>query len=195
MSLSLRVSAALTCAALLAGCSGGASSTTGPLSSSSLAPLSVSQRQATLPASLAQPDATTQKIGIRLTGEKAHNNKIYGPVLGYFNGWVNKTMRSQIVVVNAGQNVVFKSIDTALPHTASFLGDASSSSAPWPVSFTGSATQSPAGTSIESTNFSTGTVSAGSKSLTYTTGVPGFYMFGCAFHYVTHTMRTIVVVQ
>jgi len=26
-------------------------------------------------------------------------------------------------------------------------------------------------------------------------GVPGFYMFGCAFHYVSHEMRDVIIVK
>jgi plastocyanin len=35
----------------------------------------------------------------------------------------------------------------------------------------------------------------GQKSLRYTTGLPGFYMFGCAFHYDGFGMRTVIIVH
>ncbi|HXW75959.1 MAG TPA: hypothetical protein VEJ20_00965 [Candidatus Eremiobacteraceae bacterium] len=132
-------------------------------------------------------------LGIRLNGETSITDKRYGFILGYFNG--KTSTKSEVVIVPHGEDIRFFNVDTSAPHTASFLGKATSKSAPFPSSFDGSATQSPAGTAIGTTNFSTGVLSPGSKSLVYTTGAPGFYMFGCAIHYNSNMMRTVIIVE
>src|ERR1700680_3433603 len=123
---------------------------------------------------------TTKKVGVRLTGEIKFNSPTYGTVLGYFKG--KTSINSQVVKLPAATNVVFYNVDTSKPHTASFLGNATSHGAPWPPTFNGSSTPSAAGTAIGTTNWSTGAMFPGKKSKTYTSGSPGFYMIGCAFH-------------
>jgi plastocyanin len=136
---------------------------------------------------------TSLTVGVRLETEKSKTSKKYGKVLGYFKG--TTSLKSQVVMLAASQNVVFENVDKELTHTASFLGDATKKAAPWPSSFNGSSTQSTAGTAIGTTNFSTGPLEPGKSSLVYTTGSPGFYMIGCAFHYDSSGMRTVVIVQ
>jgi len=138
-------------------------------------------------------EETIEPVGIRLTGESSINNPPYGFELGYFNGTASTT--SQTVVLHMGESVQFQNVDTTLHHTASFLGDASATGAPWPASFDGSSTASPAGTIISTTNFSTGTLQPGHKSRIYETGLPGFYMMGCFYHYNSNMMRTVIVVR
>ncbi|MBV9646351.1 MAG: hypothetical protein JO043_02695 [Candidatus Eremiobacteraeota bacterium] len=180
----------LAAAALLAGCSG--QSATMPAASSP---------QMAAPAMIPMTDhgfvtdalaAGTLKVGIRLSGEQPKTDKRYGKVLGYFKGKTSKV--SQVITLTANTNVQFFNVDS-FAHTASFLGDATNKSAPWPSSFNGSATQSSAGTPIGTTNFSTGPLNGGKASLVYTTGSPGFYMFGCAFHYDSFGMRTVIIVK
>jgi plastocyanin len=139
------------------------------------------------------PDAKKQIVGIRLTGESTGSSSEYGNVLGYFKG--KKSTTSEVVKLTAGDNVVFVSVEPSLPHTASFLGDASASGADWPTKFTGSSKASPAGTTLATTGFSTGTLDPGQKSAVYNAGSPGFYMFGCFYHYVPDQMRTVIIVQ
>ena len=140
------------------------------------------------------PDTTTvAKVGIRLTGESPFMSTRYGRVIGYFKGKTSLT--SQIVSLPANTAVRFFNVDSGLTHTASFLGDATQNMAPWPSSFDGSSTKSPAGTAIGTTNWSTGALLAGSHSALYTTGIPGFYMIGCAFHYNLDGMRTVIIVK
>ncbi len=135
----------------------------------------------------------TKAVGVRLTNEKTLNSKVYGKLLGYFNG--SKSTTTQVVVIKVGSKVVFHSVDGGHQHTASFLGDASKTGANFPKSFNGSSTQSPAGTDISTANFSTGTLNPNTNSLVYAANTPGYYMFGCAFHYGLFGMRDIIVVQ
>jgi plastocyanin len=172
-------------ASLLAGCAGGSTPSTPAQTGSGPMPQTIAFDEHL------RPDSTFT-VGVKLEGESAGKSKAYGAVLGYFKSGAKK---SAVVTIPLGSSVVFTNVDTALPHTGSLLGDASKKSAPWPSTFTGSGTQSAAGTDISATDFSTGTLSPGSSSLTYTANVPGFYMFGCAFHYVSHEMRDVIIVK
>ena len=136
---------------------------------------------------------STETVGINLTGQQAVKVRHYGNVLGYFPGATKAP--SAVVVIPVGSSVVFTNLDSGLPHTAALLGDATKKHANWPSSFTGGTTTSKAGTDISTTGFTTGTLNAGSTSATYAANVPGFYMFGCAFHYVSHGMRTVIIVK
>jgi plastocyanin len=135
----------------------------------------------------------TEAIGINLSGQVAKKVKHYGKVLGYFPGTTKTT--SQVIHIAVGSQVTFTSLDSALPHTAALLGDATKKHANWPATFTGGTTQSSAGTDISTVGFTTGTLEPGKTSLTYAANVPGFYMFGCMFHYVIDGMRTIIIVH
>jgi|SRR5215469_5025725 len=137
--------------------------------------------------------STAVAVGLRLTGESSFTSARYGVVLGYFKGKTSFT--SQVVSLPAATSVRFFNVDTSRPHTLSFLGDATRSGAPWPQNFNGSFNQSTAGTAIGTTGFSTGPLNPGTKSLLYTTGMPGFYMVGCYFHYNSNGMRTVIIVK
>jgi hypothetical protein len=132
-------------------------------------------------------------VGIRLEGENPFTSPAYGKVLGYFKGLTSTT--SEVISVQSGKVIKFRNVDPALEHTMSFLGDATSKSAPWPKTFTGSGTKSKAGTDIGTKDWSTGPLAPGTASLLYNTGAPGFYMVGCFFHYVSAGMRTVIIVQ
>jgi len=176
---------ALVAAPLFAGC-GGRMAASPPTAASATAATEIPFSEG------ASPDVT-QTVGVRLTGEKAFQSATYGKVLGYFKNRQSTT--SQVVTVSANSVVFFVNVDSSLSHTASFLGKATSQGASWPKPFNGSATASPAGTHIGTPKFSTGALAPGKASAMYNTGAPGFYMFGCAFHYDSSGMRTVVIVK
>ena len=130
---------------------------------------------------------------VRLTGEAPYNDPVYGTVLGYF--LTHNSQVSQVITVPAGADIIFFNKDPSLTHTVSFLGDATQNGAPWPPMFNGSSTQSPPYSWIGATNFSTGPIPPNGKSPPYETGFPGFYMIGCAYHYDSNGMRTIIIVR
>lgn len=136
-----------------------------------------------------------QIIGLNLSGELPENAPNYGSVLGYFNSTGSIEMTSQVVHITAALPTIFRNFDGALPHTASFLGNATVNGAMFPAHFNGSETSSAANSVISTANFSSGDLNPGSTSAVYNSGPPGFYMFGCAFHYDNHGMRTVVIVQ
>lgn len=139
-----------------------------------------------------QPDSA-QVVGVRLTGESSFHSNNYGTVLGYFRG--TKSLTSQVVSLTAATTVVFHNVDSSRPHTASFLGNATKNVAHFPALFNGGSVKSPAGSTLNSTKFSTGPLNPGSVSAKYNSGSPGFYMFGCAFHYDSNGMRTVIIVK
>jgi plastocyanin len=175
--------------AMLAGCAGGAG-TPSSTPAAQQAPMKIGFSDGGL-----EPAKKTKTfgVGIRLVNEKPDNDPTYGKLVGYFKG--AKSKKAHVVTIKVGENVVFTNVDGTLTHTGSFLGDASSQGANWPTEFNGSETASPAGTDISTTNFSTGPLSPGNSSAVYVANVPGFYMFGCAFHYDDAGMRDIIIVQ
>lgn len=176
-------------ALLLAGCSTHGSSASAPL----VQPPSQSVSNVGFSDNGIDISSSTVAVGMRLTGESSFTSKRYGVVLGYFKGKTSFT--SQVISLFASTPVRFFNVDTLHAHTLSFLGDATMNGAPWPQSFNGSFNQSSAGTAIGTTSFSTGILNPGTKSLLYTTGMPGFYMVGCYFHYNTNGMRTVIIVK
>jgi virginiamycin B lyase len=131
-------------------------------------------------------------IGIRLNGELSFTDPNYGFELGYAVG--TTSTQTQTISLSMGESVQFKNVDTE-PHSAAFLGNATVNSAPWPGSFNGSTTKSAAGTAIGTTGWATGSLNPNKTSPIYETGLPGFYMIGCQYHYNTNEMRTVIVVH
>ena len=130
-------------------------------------------------------------IGVRLNGEMSIEDPTYGFELGYARG---KSTTTQTIPLPMGESVRFQNLDT-ISHSAAFLGNASPSPSTWPSTFTGSTTKSPAGTAIGTTGFATGSLDPGVISPVYETGLPGFYMIGCEYHYISNEMRTVIIVH
>jgi virginiamycin B lyase len=141
-------------------------------------------------------EETMPTVNIRIKGEQVFMSPAYGPVFGYFR---NQSPVSQVVTLAAGESVRFKNLEaksSGVMHTASFLGDATMNSAPWPSSFDGSQVKSTSGTVISTSSWSTGALAPGQTSAIYETGAPGFFMIGCAFHYNDPTsVRTVLIVK
>jgi virginiamycin B lyase len=131
-------------------------------------------------------------IGIRLNGEMSFIDPNYGFELGYAVG--KTSTQTQTISLGMGESVLFQNVDT-IAHSAAFLGSATANNAPWPGSFNGSTTQSAAGTAIGTAGWATGSLNAGQASPVYETGLPGFYMIGCQYHYNTNEMRTVIIVH
>ena len=149
----------------------------------------------TCAAPTSKPAASAQPVGLLLTGE--HNMSVapYGNVIGFFPGTNgNPPNGSNVVHLTAMQNVTFTNTEAGagLPHTASFIQSWGGS---FPANPTIPSTASAAGTSISSANFSSGNLNPGQTSAVYSSGSPGMFIFGCAYHYVSNGMRTVVIVQ
>ena len=149
------------------------------------------------PAPSPSPAASAAAVGVLLTGENAVTTASDGMVRGFFNGTAHTgSTDSGVVNLTASTNVQFVNVEAAggFPHTASYLGPYSGS---YPGSFTNTngPTASAAGASISSANFSAGNLNPGAVSQVYSTGGPGMFIFGCAYHYLSDNMRTVVVVH
>ncbi|MDQ6825165.1 MAG: hypothetical protein M3007_06865 [Candidatus Eremiobacteraeota bacterium] len=138
--------------------------------------------------------ASTQSVVVRLVGENAASDPTYGNILGYQNGSTGST--SQIIHLTANMPVQFTNMDASLDHTASFIGMwAGSYPGTFPATNLG-ATAAAAGTAISQANFSSGNLTAGGgTSSVFTSGGAGILIFGCAYHYQSSGMRTVVIVQ
>jgi len=92
--------------------------------------------------------------------------------------------------LKVGAEVVFVNDDpSGSPHTASGLGVSG-----FPATFANTSATTRSGTAIDSgLTWSTGTLSAGQQSQTFTIPAAGTYYFGCAFHYASNTMRDVLV--
>ena len=138
--------------------------------------------------------AATETIGVNLTNpnQAACTDPTYQAVKGYFGGTTVTSSEVVSVTHSATDMIQFMNLDIQ-PHTAASLG-------PWSGSYpaTGpnpAATPSPAGTDISATGFTTGNMDAGMHSFSYLANVPGFYIIGCAYHYLSDNMRTVIIVM
>jgi plastocyanin len=97
---------------------------------------------------------------------------------------------AQIIRVPVGAQITFVNDDPRnTPHTASGLGTSG-----FPASFTNTSGTNQSGTSIDGgLTWSTGTLTPGARSQTFTISAPGTYYFGCAFHYASDSMRDVIV--
>jgi plastocyanin len=130
-------------------------------------------------------------IGVDLNAAPC-TDQTYQTVTAYFGGTTLVT--SQVIgLTHSPSNIVeFKNIDNQ-PHTAANLG-------PWTGSYPAqgpnpAATPSPKLADISTSGFTAGNLNPGSTSRHYTANVPGIYVFGCAYHYLSNNMRTVIIVQ
>jgi hypothetical protein len=175
----------LACASTIAGCAGG--SAYGAFASNG------GGGGGTTDCVTAIPPAGTEIIGVNLTNptQAACNDTTYSFVKAYFGGGVITT--SQVISVTHSTSILqFTNLDVQ-PHTAASLG-------PWSGSYpssgpSASATPSPKNTDISVAGFTTGNLDPGATSKNYIADVPGIYVIGCAYHYTSDSMRTVIIVQ
>jgi plastocyanin len=113
-------------------------------------------------------------VSLQKYGKKSSQ---YGEVAGY---------SPNVLTVQHGATVQFINDDTFL-HTASSVG-----SNGFPLNPVINSHQS--GKDIADANWSSGELTGGSASQTFTANTPGTYYFGCFFHYAI-PMRGVIVVQ
>lgn len=138
--------------------------------------------------------ASTETIGVNLTNppQAACTDPTYMAVKGYFGG--STITSSQVISLTASSSntVQWANVDFQ-PHTAANLGT-------WAGAYpttqpNAAATSSPQGMDISTPGFTTGNINNGSSSFTYKADVPGVYIFGCAYHYISDNMRTVIIVK
>jgi len=138
--------------------------------------------------------AGTEIIGINLTNptQDACDDTTFSFVKAYFGG-ATVTTSQVISVTHSSTDVIqFTNLDIQ-PHTAASLGA-------WSGSYPGTgpdpaATASPKNTDISAPGFTTGNLDPATTSKNYVANVPGMYVIGCAYHYQSDSMRTVIIVQ
>lgn len=181
--LAIACAVALACASTIAGCAGG----------SAYGAFASNGGGGTTDCVTAIPPAGTEIIGVNLTNptQAACNDTTYSFVKAYFGGGTLTT--SQVISVTHSTSIIqFTNLDVQ-PHTAASLG-------PWSGSYpssgpSASATPSPKNTDISVAGFTTGNIDPGATSKNYVANVPGIYVIGCAYHYTSDNMRTVIIVQ
>ena len=138
--------------------------------------------------------SSTETIGVNLTNpvQAACTDPKYLAVKGYFSG--STITGSQVISVTASStdSIQWTNLDFQ-PHTAANLG---SWAGAYPTAQpNAAATSSPAGMDISTPGFTAGNIDAGANSRLYKADVPGVYIFGCAYHYLSDDMRTIIIVK
>jgi len=163
--------ASFVAAAVLAACGGGGSSG----GSSYVAP----------PTPTATPTASSQQVitaALPSTAIGAINDPTYGPIGGY-----TQSSYSQTLGFAPGSQVMIRNGQASVPHTFNVISTTS-----FPASPSFSTTSS--GSSTINSSFASGTLAGGALSGPYTLAT-GTYYIGCAFHYASNTMRTVLNVS
>lgn len=140
----------------------------------------------------ALPPASTEIIGVDLNITGC-TDPTYQAVIGYFGGTNVTTAQVISLKASATDAIKFENFDNQ-PHTAADLGTWTGSYPPNGPSLT--ATPSPQGMDISTSGFTAGNLNPGTTTKrSYVANVPGVYVFGCAYHYVSNGMRTIIIVM
>ena len=143
---------------------------------------------------MAVAPAGVEIIGLNLTGQAVCNDNTYQTVLGFFGGSTVTTSQVISLTSSSSDLVEFTNTDASNFHTAANLK-------PWTGSYPNvnpdsAATPTPAGHDISELGFTTGIMNPGAAATNmYVADVPGVYVFGCAFHYASNKMRTIIIVH
>jgi hypothetical protein len=182
----LVLSAALV-AASIAACGGGGS-TNLPVAPAPGAPLPTGA-PVTTPAPSGAPVASptpstapaTQQV-VTLAEPITAIGSLVDPTFGLIGGFTQQT-RSQVLGFAPGSQIMIRNGQATTPHTFSVIPGFTGP----PTSFT------PAGGSTIATGFTTGTVN-GAALIGPFTLTAGTFFIGCAFHYTSENMRTVLVV-
>lgn len=121
----------------------------------------------------------TAKIGVEVD-----------PVWGMIGGYT-QNQTSQVLAFAPGGKIALKNLSSTTPHTLNVLLKASGPPPQWPGS--PSLSFSPKGNGVLGPGYASGTINPGS-SVMVTLSKPGIYLIGCAFHYVSNTMRGVIQV-
>jgi hypothetical protein len=163
---------------LLSACGGGGGTAT-PVAVTTTAP-------ATTPTTT--PTAAPQVITMALPGGSAigtETDPTYGLIGGYTQSLYSQVLafvpNAQVMILNGQPS------SNATPHTLNVLSQTS-----FPASPTLTTTAS-GGTTLAA-GFQSGAINAGAPAIGPITLTAGTYYIGCGFHYLSNTMRTVLVV-
>jgi cytochrome oxidase Cu insertion factor (SCO1/SenC/PrrC family)/plastocyanin len=128
-------------------------------------------------------------IGVAIPSQKmgVENDPVWGIIGGY-----TQQQTSQVLAYPPGVKVTITNFSKNTPHTLNVIGQTTGPPPHWPTN--PSLTFSPSGNGVLGSNYATGTLNPGA-SVTVKLANPGIYLIGCAFHYVSNTMRGIIEVE
>lgn len=163
--------AAVACAAALAACGGGGSSSPAPNPNPNPNPTQT---------------ASTQQVVTEALPSTAIGS-VVDPTFGMVAGFT-QSLYSQTLAFAPGSQIMIRNGQTGVPHT--FGVDSTTS-----FDANGSALSTTAsGGSTVAAGFNTGTINGGSTAGPFTLS-SGTYWIGCAYHYVSNGMRTVLQVS
>ena len=165
--------AAVAVTAVLAACGGGGGGGTGGY----VAPPPVATPTPT-------PTTSTQQVVTMALPTSVMGSRM-DPTFGLIGGYTQQTY-SQVLAFAPGSQIMVHNGQAAVPHT---LGVVSTTAFTSGAALSTSAT----GGSTISTGFNTGTVVGGGNAGPFTLAA-GTYYIGCAFHYASNAMRTVLQV-
>jgi hypothetical protein len=166
----LEIGLAVAASALFAACGGGGGSSPPP-------PMPAQMPTAPMGAPTAAPQVIRMALPTTSIGMKTD------PTYGLIGGYTQQTY-SQILGFVPGAQVMISNGELAEPHTLNVLSQTA-----FPTNPTLSTAAS--GGSTLAAGFATGSVNGGASVGPITLSA-GLYYIGCAFHYTTNTMRTVL---
>ncbi len=177
---------ALLVGASLAACGGGGGSTGGggvvnpPVVTPTPAPV-------TVPTPTAAPVATQQVVTLALPSTAM--GSLVDATFGLIGGYTQAQFSQTLAFAPASQIMVRNGQAATVPHTMGVVSTSAASGfvASPPLSLTAS------GGSTIGAGFNTGTIAPGALAGPFTLAA-GTYWLGCAYHYASDTMRTVLVV-
>lgn len=169
--------AALSIAAGLAACGGGGSTGGG----GSVAP----PPTGTTPTPVPTPTLSTQQV-VTMALPSTAIGVVTDPTYGSLGGYT-QSVYSQSLAFAPGSQIMIRNGQAGVPHTFNVVSTTSFPASP------ALSTTAAGGTTIGA-DFASGTV-AGSTTIGPFTLSPGTYYLGCAFHYVSSAMRTVLNVS
>lgn len=132
-----------------------------------------------LPSSAIGVAIPTGKIGVE-------NDPAWGTVGGY-----TQEQTSQVLAFAPGAKITIKNLSSTTPHTFNVIAETNGPPPNWPTN--PSLTFSPRGNGVLSANYASGSLNPGA-SVTVKLSKPGIYLIGCAYHYISNTMRDVIEV-
>lgn len=175
---------AVAVAAALAACSGGGGGGTNPVVTGPV-PTSTPTTGATpTPVATATPTTSTQQVVTMALPQSVMGSRVE-PTIGTIGGYTQQSF-SQTLGFAPGTQIMVRNGQTGVPHT---LGVVSTTG----FDAGGALTTNATGGSTIAAGFNTGSVAPSALVGPFTLAT-GTYYLGCAFHYTSDTMRTVLAV-
>jgi protein SCO1/2 len=132
-----------------------------------------------LPSAAIGVDLPQGKIGVE-------NDPVWGIVGGY-----TESQTSQVLAFPPGSVVTIQNLSMSSPHTLNVIGVTKGPPPNWPKN--PSLSFSPSGNGVLGAGYASGSLNTGTSVKVKLTK-PGIYLIGCAYHYLSNTMRGVIQV-